>query len=45
VDRVLQEGAGGYEARGRLDPVGFRRRVDFQAHLPPEDLAAFIEHA
>lgn len=45
MDRVLQEHAGGYEARGRLDPVGFRHHVDFRAYLPPVELAPFIEHS
>jgi AraC-like DNA-binding protein len=41
---VLQKSAGNYEPRGRLDPEGFERHVNFQTYLPPADLAAFIEH-
>jgi AraC-like DNA-binding protein len=33
-----------YEPRGRLDPVGFERRVRFQTYPPPADLALYIEH-
>jgi AraC-like DNA-binding protein len=44
VDDVLQKPASSYEPRGRLDPVGFERHVRFNSHLPPTDLAPFIEH-
>jgi AraC-like DNA-binding protein len=41
---VLQESAGDYEPRGRLDPLGFERHVRFLTYLPSIDLAPFIEH-
>src|SRR3954453_4491980 len=41
---VLQKSADNYEPRGRLDPAGFERHVRFRTHLPPADLAPFIEH-
>jgi AraC-like DNA-binding protein len=44
LDDVLQKPASKYEPRGRLDPVGFGRHVTFSTHLPPADLAPFIEH-
>lgn len=37
--------ANGYEARGRLDPTGFGRHVDFRAYLPPVELSPFIERS
>lgn len=45
MNDVLQESADNYEPRGRLDPVGFERRVRFLTYLPPADLAPFIEHS
>ena len=44
VKNVLQKPAEPYEPRGRLDPDGFERHVQFHTHLPPDDLALFIEH-
>ncbi len=41
---VFQKPAAHYEPRGRLDPAGFERHVDFAVHPPPEALAPFIEH-
>jgi hypothetical protein len=41
---VLQESAGTYEPRGRLDPGGFDRHLRFRTYLPPADLAPFVEH-
>lgn len=41
---VLQKPAAAYEARGRLDPQGFQRHVQFAAHAPPVDLTPFVEH-
>jgi AraC-like DNA-binding protein len=41
---VFQEPAEGYEPRGRLDPAGFERHVQFRTVPPPADLAPFIEH-
>jgi AraC-like DNA-binding protein len=44
MNDVLQKSADNYEPRGRLDPAGFDRHVDFHTFLPPADLAGFIEH-
>lgn len=33
-----------YEPRGRLDPEGFARHVQFRTVAPPADLQRFIEH-
>jgi AraC-like DNA-binding protein len=44
MNDVLQKSADNYEPRGRLDPAGFDRHVDFHTFLPPADLAPFIEH-
>src|SRR5690349_4868156 len=41
---VLQKPAENYEPRGRLDPAGFVRHVNFQTYLPPADLTPFVEH-
>ncbi|MDB5537784.1 MAG: AraC family transcriptional regulator [Devosia sp.] len=41
---VFQKPADDYEPRGRLDPAGFERHVEFITRLPPGDLAPFIEH-
>jgi AraC-like DNA-binding protein len=41
---VFQKPAEPYEPRGRLDPVGFDRHVQFRTVPPPADLAPFIEH-
>lgn len=41
---ILQKPAENYQPRGRLDPAGFKRHVNFQTHLPPTDLVQFIEH-
>lgn len=44
MEDVLQKSADMYKPRGRLDPQGFVRRVDFRTYTPPPDLAPFIEH-
>jgi len=44
MNDVLQKPADDYKPRGRLDPSGFERHVDFHTYLPPVDLAPFIEH-
>lgn len=41
---VFQKPAEVYEPRGRLDPAGFERHVQFAMAPPPEDLAPFIVH-
>jgi len=41
---VLQKSAEPYEPRGRLDPEGFDRHVDFRIWPPTEALAPFLEH-
>jgi len=41
---VFQKPAEAYEPRGRLDPAGFERHVQFRTVPPPADLAPFIEH-
>lgn len=41
---VFQKPAAAYEPRGRLDPAGFARHVQFRTVPPPADLARFIEH-
>ena len=41
---VFQKPAEVYEPRGRLDPAGFERHVQFRMEPPPEDLAPFIVH-
>jgi AraC-like DNA-binding protein len=41
---VFQKPAEPYEARGRLDPAGFERHVQFRIVPPPANLAAFIVH-
>ena len=41
---VFQKPAEAYEPRGRLDPVGFDRHVQFRTVPPPADLVPFIEH-
>jgi AraC-like DNA-binding protein len=41
---VFQEPAEIYEPRGRLDPAGFERHVEFRTVPPPVDLAPFIAH-
>lgn len=41
---ILQKSADNYEPRGRLDPAGFERHVNFDTYPPPMDLAPFIEH-
>ena len=33
-----------YEPRGRLDPAGFERHVQFRMEPPPADLAPFVVH-
>jgi len=38
------EPSGAYDPRGRLDPAGFARHVQFRTVPPPTDLARFIEH-
>ena len=41
---VFQKPAPPYEPRGRLDPAGFARHVQFTTTPPPPDLAQFVEH-
>lgn len=41
---VFQKPADGYEPRGRLDPAGFARHVQFATQPPPPDLRLFVEH-
>lgn len=44
VKKILQKSAENYEPRGRLDPAGFKRHINFQTYLPPTELAPLIEH-
>lgn len=44
MDDVFQKTAATYEPRGRLDPHGFARHVQFGTYAPPADLAPFVEH-
>lgn len=44
MEDVLQKSADNYQPRGRLDPAGFERHVNFLTFQPPTDLAPFIEH-
>jgi AraC-like DNA-binding protein len=44
MEDVLQKSADNYEPRGRLDPLGFEQHVSFTTHVPPADMAPFIEH-
>jgi AraC-like DNA-binding protein len=41
---VFQKPAEPYEPRGRLDPAGFERHVQFRMDPAPADLAPFIVH-
>ena len=41
---VFQKPAEVYEPRGRLDPAGFARHVQFRTVAPPEALAPFVVH-
>lgn len=41
---VFQKPAEVYEPRGRLDPAGFERHVQFRTVAPPADLAQFVSH-
>jgi AraC-like DNA-binding protein len=41
---VFQKPAETYDPRGRLDPAGFARHVQFAARPPPPDLRLFVEH-
>ena len=41
---VFQKPAETYDPRGRLDPAGFARHVEFATRPPPPDLRLFIEH-
>jgi len=41
---VFQEPAELYEPRGRLDPAGYERHVQFRTVSPAADLAPFIAH-
>lgn len=41
---VFQKPAAPYDPRGRLDPHGFARHVEFETRQPPPDLHEFIEH-
>jgi hypothetical protein len=42
--QVFQKPAENYDPRGRLDPAGFARHVEFQTYAPPSDMAPFVEH-
>jgi AraC-like DNA-binding protein len=44
VNRVLHKPADSYRPRGRLDPAGFEQHVRFNAYLPSDEVAAFIDH-
>jgi len=41
---VFQKPAVPYEPRGRLDPAGFERNVDFRMIAPPPELEFFLAH-
>jgi len=41
---VFQKPAETYDPRGRLDPAGFARHVEFATRPPPLDLRLFVEH-
>jgi AraC-like DNA-binding protein len=41
---VFQKAAETYDPRGRLDPAGFARHVQFATRPPPPDLRLFVEH-
>jgi AraC-like DNA-binding protein len=41
---VFQKPAEVYEPRGRLDPAGFARHVQFRTVAPPAELAPFVVH-
>ncbi|MEO6634207.1 MAG: AraC family transcriptional regulator [Devosia sp.] len=41
---VFQKPAEIYDPRGRLDPAGFARHVQFATRPPPADLRLFVEH-
>jgi AraC-like DNA-binding protein len=41
---VFQKPAEGYDPRGRLDPAGFARNVQFSTRPPPPNLRLFVEH-
>ncbi len=41
---VFQKPADTYDPRGRLDPAGFARNVQFAATPPPAELRLFVEH-
>lgn len=41
---VFQKPAEAYEPRGRLDPAGFARHVQFRTVAPPAELATFVVH-
>ena len=41
---VFQKPAAAYDPRGRLDPAGFARHVQFATKPPPADLLLFVEH-
>ncbi|MEO6012304.1 MAG: AraC family transcriptional regulator [Devosia sp.] len=41
---VFQKPADAYDPRGRLDPAGFARNVQFATRPPPADLRLFVEH-
>lgn len=43
-DDVFQKPAEAYEPRGRLDPRGFNRHVDFRTVAPMDRLKPFLEH-
>lgn len=43
-DPVFQKPAAPYDPRGRLDPAGFARHVQFRTVPPSPALAPFIEH-
>lgn len=44
VKNLLQKSAEDYKPRGRLDPAGFMRHIQFRTYPPPIDLRPFVEH-
>ena len=44
VKPVFQKPADDYDPRGRLDPAGFERHVDFTSYPPPAAAVPFVEH-
>lgn len=41
---VFQKPAERYDPRGRLDPAGFARHIQFRTIAPPQELRPFVEH-